>query len=59
MDFSLIVFNFLWCKSEPIDIYLVNPNMMLAAVYYNGGKHYLFKVEVNVTLVDLNDQQFS
>ena len=39
-----------------MDIYLVDPNTMLAAVYFNGGKPNLFRVLVDVTLVDLKDQ---
>jgi len=56
MNFSLIVFNFLWCRSEPMDIYPVDSNTMLVAVCFNGGKPNLFKVRVDVTLVDLKDQ---
>jgi len=55
MSFSLIVFNSLWCRIAPINHYSVDPNTKLAAVYYNGGKHNLFKVQVDVTLVDLMD----
>jgi len=56
MSFSLIVFNFLWCRSESMDIYLVDSNTMLAAVCCNGGKSNLFRVRVDVTLTDLKDQ---
>jgi len=56
MRFSLIVFNFLWCRFEPMDIYPVEPNTMLVVVCFNGGKRNLFRVQVDVTLVDLKDQ---
>jgi len=56
MNFSFFVFNFSWCIFESMDIYLVDPNTMLAAVYFNGGKPNLFRVMVDVTLVDLKDQ---
>jgi len=55
MSFLLIVFNFLWCRSEPMYIYPVDRNTKLAAVFYNGGKPNLFRVWVDVMLVDLKD----
>ena len=39
-----------------MDIYLVDSNTMLVAVYYNVGKPNLFTVHVDVMLVDLKDQ---
>jgi len=56
MSFSFIFFNFLWCIVESTNIYLVDPNTMLATVCFNGGKPNLFKVRVDVALVDLKDQ---
>jgi len=38
MSFSLIFLKFLWCRYEPMDIYLVDSNTMLVVVYYNSGK---------------------
>jgi len=55
MNFSLIVFIFLWCRSEAMDIYLVDPNTMLVVVCYNSEKPYMFRVQVDVMLVDLKD----
>jgi len=56
MSFSLIVFNFLWCRSEAMVIYPIDLNKMLAEVCFNGGKPNLFRVWVDVTLKDMNDQ---
>jgi len=39
-----------------MNIYQVDPNTMLAAVCFNGGKPNMFRVQINVTLVDLKDQ---
>jgi len=56
MNFLWIVFNFVWCKSEPMDIYPVDPKTILVAVCYNAGNLNLFRVRVDVTLLDLKDQ---
>jgi len=48
MNFSLIVFNFLWYRSEAMD------NLFSAQVCFNGGKSNLFKIQDNVTLKDMN-----
>jgi len=53
---SFIVFNFLWCRFESMDIYQLDLNTMLVAVYFNGTKPNLFRVLVDVTLVYLKDQ---
>jgi hypothetical protein len=56
MNFASIIFNFLWCRSETIDIYQVDLNTKLAAARYNSREPNLFSVRVNVTLVYLKDQ---
>jgi len=57
MSFSLIVINFLWCRSETIVNYRVDMNTMSTEVFFNSGKlNKLFKVQVDVTLKNLKDQ---
>jgi len=46
----LIVFNFLWCRSETLD------NLFNTQVCFNGGNPNLFKVRDDVTLKELTDQ---
>jgi len=54
MSISLIIINFLWCRSKVMTNSTVYPNTMLAEVCFNGGKpNKLLKVWVNITLKDL------
>ena len=39
-----------------MNTYLVDLNTKLVAIYYNVGKPNLFRVQVNVTMLDLKDQ---
>jgi len=57
MSFSLIVINFLWCRSEATTNYPVDPYTMLVEICFNGGMpNKLFRVRDDVTLKDMNDQ---
>jgi len=40
-----------------MEIYVIDPNIKLAAVYYNGGKPpHLFSIRFDATLYGLKDQ---
>ncbi|MCI14760.1 hypothetical protein A2U01_0035892, partial [Trifolium medium] len=39
-----------------MDIYPVERNIHLAAAYYNRGKPYLFRINVDVTMCDMKHQ---
>ncbi|MCI46120.1 hypothetical protein A2U01_0067360, partial [Trifolium medium] len=43
-------------QHRKMDIYPVERNTHLVAVYYNKGKTNLFRINVDVTLCDLNHQ---
>ena len=50
MNFSLIVFNFLWYRSEAID------NLFNVQVCFKDGNFNLYNVWDDVTLKDMKDQ---